>query len=414
MTKKTHIIVDSTILRSNPFLETGEGPWLKKLSNDEHVIIHLSEIVMNEVITQLQESYKKTTTIALQEFSKKTKKNDLPTDFTNKLKDLEEDVNNIYNGKSQKLIDFYNSKTFMIELIIHEDTKNVFENYFSGSGNFRKIKDRSDIPDSFIFELVKRVCTKNQSIFISGDENLQKATECFPNLKVYGSIESMFENHAEMSRLKNLYKKNSTFQLEFQLLKDAIDIDFYLTALESDHLSEEIQDLIYGETAYQYIDRKTPSEEYYIEDIDYVASPTHISDLSYLGGGEGSIQFETKSRVYVNHYVHIGDLHEYEGYPYEFVNDHVYSVTIPALVTVTCESSFQLDYKVLQQATEEGWSGKELGRNLGSKIHHDFHIIDIELEHFDLEDRKVKNGLVFDEHPLKCTVCNADLGTCGH
>jgi hypothetical protein len=168
------VVIDSSVLRKNPLLSNGAGVWLAKLAERNRIKLHLPIIVKNEVLTQFEKSYAENTTLAFEQFSKLVRKNDLDEGFVEILFSLEKKVDSVFKSKYENLLNFYSSTIFSIESIEKDDAVNVFNNYFQGKGSFSEPKCRKDIPDAFIYEVIRKLSLSGPVILLSEDNRLGK------------------------------------------------------------------------------------------------------------------------------------------------------------------------------------------------------------------------------------------------
>jgi hypothetical protein len=406
------IILDSSVLKKNHLLSIGFGVWLVKLAEKKQIELHIPYVVKNEILTQFEKSYASNTTFAFDQFSKLIRKNDLDNAFLKKLDDIEKTVSSILKAKFEKLFNFYNSSIFKIDPIEEADAINAFQNYFQGKGAFSQVKNREDLPDAFIYEVVRRLSSDGPIIVLSDDSGLGNATARDFKAEVYKTFEDLFERNATLSDLKNKLEKESAFRKEAEIIKLAFDIDLYISAIESGSILDEVSEKLFHESLSEF------DEENYIISVTSVDLVTKEMPIEYLGDGEGRIDFELEVGIELQHFVHRGDMHDYEGLQsisIESVNDYVDEVTEPAVVKVSVESKFKVDSVLLAKAVKEEWTGKKLGRELGAKIKHDPEINDIEFVSFTARGKDhSEDGDDDEKYSSVCTTCGELVGTCDH
>lgn len=404
------VVLDTSVLRKNPFLTKEMGYWLKSLAEKKKVEIHLPYIVKNEIITQFTAHYQEESIDAYDKFSKVLKKNNISEALGSLLVTLQSEVEQLFNEKKRYLEEFYNSEIFIIDSIEAADTFNVFNNYFKGKGNFTKIKNREDLPDGFIFELVRRLSSDKEILFLSDDKALVKALCCISNVKIYTSIEDAFKVDSRLITEKDSIEKIENHRIETEIIEKAIDIDIYMSHIDSNLIFEEVTDKLYREKLNE------DYEEAYINEVHRLHCDPGNIKLEYLEAGKGRLELKIEAFVEVEHFVErseVRDLFDQKNIHIEQINDYVYQVNEPARVIVNVESSFQVDYSLLQKAIDEQWSGRNLGYELGAKISHSLDILDIELIEFTAREHEIFEG-EDSEYENYCTRCGEPVGTCEH
>lgn len=406
------VILDTSVLKKNVFLSTGDGVWLLKLAEKKLIELYLPFIVKHEILSQFEKSYAENTSFAFDQFSKLIRKNEINEALNKSLNSIQKEVDSIFEAKKKSLHDFYNSKTFEIAEIHKDDAINVFNNYFKGAGNFTEAKNRKDIPDAFIFEVVKRLAAKRTVFVLSDDEKLSAAIDNKLKTKVYKAIEDIFEKENVFRSLKAKLEKEIASKKEADVVQKAFDIDVYLSMIESGSVFDDISEKLFHESL------SDMEGENYIQGVNSISLIEKDVPLEYLGKGEGRIEFDLEVEVELEHYVHRGDMRDYygkQGVSIESVNDHVYEVTEPAVLKVSMESRFNVDYELLKKAVKEEWKGKKLGRELGARIKHDLEVVSIDLISFPESGPDEGSDESDDNDYAKyCTTCGKEVGTCEH
>lgn len=81
----------------------------------------------------------------------------------------------------------------------------ILDHYFTGGPPFRKLKNREDFPDAFIFEIVKSVAAQQAQLFVVvADGALREAIATVPKTQVFDTL----DNFIESAEVQNLYPDN--------------------------------------------------------------------------------------------------------------------------------------------------------------------------------------------------------------
>ncbi len=157
--------------------------------------LSISEIVVKEYKSQqLEEICKKFDEITQRLETKKDKTKNIDE---NKLLKITIDeiisAKNNYIGSIEKRFSAFVEKTNSIISPISENHgKKVMDDYFEGKPPFKTIKNRKDIPDSFIYHFINDQIIKNdfsKYYFITNDQELYNCVEADKKANVYHGIE---------------------------------------------------------------------------------------------------------------------------------------------------------------------------------------------------------------------------------
>lgn len=190
MEKTVIVFLDSTTLKSDKNRNSYNFSILSRLAKEKSIKIHLSEMNKREFTSAIEHDFDTTKDL----ISKKL--NSISEYLSNG--EITIPIDEIERSKCLAIQEFEkwlsDSKCTIHE--INQFCSNVFDSYFTGKPPFSGLKHRPDIPDSFIFECVKKVTLNNPSshvYFISEDEKFRnhiKSTAAIPikNLKDFISL----------------------------------------------------------------------------------------------------------------------------------------------------------------------------------------------------------------------------------
>jgi len=193
-----HIFIDTNIWREDPTRKRAEFTALSRLAKKEIVEIHLPSIVDDEFKTQLQASYSEETLSIEREIDKLLKKissEPIERDLTK----IAEQIKAIEKTLTTNILSDYSEWKSANNVYVHEiserQARNAFRGYFTGSAPYSSIKQRKDIPDSFIYESCGDLSKKIGELYcICKDKNLSSALSNIENVKVFGSIGDFLQN----------------------------------------------------------------------------------------------------------------------------------------------------------------------------------------------------------------------------
>lgn len=122
------------------------------------------------------------------------------------------------------------------------DAQNAFDCYFSGSEPFKKLKNRDDLPDAFIWQVLSRLNIKfNEKLyFISKDKNFQdKVKVNLKNFIVVETLDELFERIEIIECIEQDIQSKRTKQLD-----DLMNLIRSELRVQKQDISTEISKLI--------------------------------------------------------------------------------------------------------------------------------------------------------------------------
>jgi len=317
-TKLIHLIIDTSILKAEPYYKREEYKSLEILVKKGILKIYLPYIVENEYIEQLKEPY-------LKKFNS----------IKNYLKDLAErhSTNAKEVANIEKSIDIAKSNiekniikdfetNFCIKLDIKKldielhHTKKVFSKYFKGLPPFKNKKSRNDIPDAFIFECIIDIKNKeSNTVVLVHDNELFNACKK-NNITVFKSLEDFIK----CNKIQNILTEHEQFSKFIDYLKSNNSIENFLK-------NRHIKELEYTTIT----DPQIPSDDNSAQIID-IYTPDNIEcdfkKLIHYGNKKIGVPVTFDIEIIAEFFIFISD---YYSYDYDFVfvedwNDHYYNV----------------------------------------------------------------------------------------
>lgn len=206
------IVLDTNILRQEGSRRSAAFQTLTYLSRKQIISLAIPEIVRREYESYLRLETIKYLDASLENF-RKIRNLGITNSSHIKHRQVLEAISSIKGELELSAeIDFnfwikYND----IEIIeIQEiDYKKTFEDYFLGLPPFKTAKNREDIPDSLIFQTIRRLSTTEENLFVvTSDENLGKniAKHCY-NVTIFKNIKEFIQS----SFYKELLSANQNF-----------------------------------------------------------------------------------------------------------------------------------------------------------------------------------------------------------
>lgn len=192
MNKEIPLMLDSTLLKQVPKLNSQLFKELIKLVNIGVYKLYFSEIVEREYLTWIKEEAQKAYNNVVKATESLDKYYEEPNVFGLSLNSTASIAHSQISGVLKKVVsnweDFKKSTNAIILPIESSHGELVMNSYFSGDIPFKNVKNRSDIPDAFIYHSIKDLLKINEKVlFISSDKNFVKRINndqvvCFENL----------------------------------------------------------------------------------------------------------------------------------------------------------------------------------------------------------------------------------------
>ena len=192
MNEEIPLILDSTLLKQVPKLNSQLFKQLIKLVNIGVYKLYFSEIVEKEYLTWIQEEAQKAynnvvkATESLDKYHEE--QNVFGLSFNSTVSIAHSQISGVLKKVVSNWEDFKKSTNAIILPIESSHGELVMNSYFNGDIPFKNVKNRSDIPDAFIYQSIKDLLKINKKIlFISRDKNFVKRINndrvvCYENL----------------------------------------------------------------------------------------------------------------------------------------------------------------------------------------------------------------------------------------
>lgn len=191
------ILIDSTTYKQDKTLNKSDFSLLKDLGKKKLIEINIPWVVYKEATTSSVQESQNDFQQAINKLISLDKKGVHPNHYNdiikyvkkiNELKiDFEESVKRLWD-------EFIKDSNAILHPFNPKHSTKVFENYFSGGEPFKSLKNRDDIPDAFIYALIKDISRKNKLVLISNDTNL--SDKCGPdkNILIFKTLKDFYSS----------------------------------------------------------------------------------------------------------------------------------------------------------------------------------------------------------------------------
>ncbi len=303
MNKEIPLMLDSTLLKQVPKLNSQLFKELIKLVNIGVYKLYFSEVVEREYLTWIKEEAQKAYDNVVKATESLDKYYEKPNVFGLSLNTTASIAHSQISEVLKKVVsnweDFKKTTNTIILPIESSHGELVMNSYFSGDIPFKNVKNRSDIPDAFIYHSIKDLLKTNEKVlFISRDKNFVKRINndqvvCFENLsELFSSDEYRIKDNFFQK-----LKQNDKAVFLFKYFSDEIQKKAIHKIELSDFVQdtgEELEDIAIG----LYKEVFSAVEEVSLDE----KSIKKISKYSYLLPFSATVTHSIKSEV------DIGDL----------------------------------------------------------------------------------------------------------
>lgn len=285
MDKKIPLMLDSTVLKQVPKLNSELFKELVKYTRADIYNLYISEIVEQEFISwikaEAQNAFDTVTkaTMSLNKYYEEPSIFGFNLGFNATVFAAENQINGILKKVVESWESFKEKTNATVIPIRQDHGKLVMDAYFKGEKPFSKIKNRTDIPDAFIYCSLKDLLECNDKvIFVSSDKRFSQAIQnekliCFESLS---DLFSKGPSKLDAQFFNSLDGKNRVFTL-VKIYEDEIRMklvrEIELSDI-TDNIGQEFIDIAIG----QYKDASTS-----VLDLKmHINEIKNISELSFL------------------------------------------------------------------------------------------------------------------------------------
>ena len=223
-----NLVLDTNILHQEG-IDSGRMKVLRALTDSGIVKVYIPEIVKREFCTKRISSVRELLEKALNNFKGAHKKIESECEIKAALTSIEAKTRGVLDSVESGINEEFSGweKAFGVEILpfIPEDISIVLDDYFNGSGAFKTIKNRDDIPDSMIHTSVCRLADRvDQVCLVIKDGTFKKCMEKHPEVEVFESLSDLFQlqpisDHISNEPLKTYFEgRNFTILLRRYLV----------------------------------------------------------------------------------------------------------------------------------------------------------------------------------------------------
>lgn len=331
-----HVVLDTNIYRNNPTRDNLHFKALEKLSKGSVLKLHIPYVVIREFQTQQREIYSKDLAKAVSGLSGLSRKQ-LDKGVLDKLNDIKSEVEKesegILSNAESQISNWASDIGATIYPLCLDQANAAMEAYFQGTPPLKSIKNRDDIPDSFIVQSIYKINSETKEIHVvAGDKKVRDAFSNDSAITTYENLSEFIEAVHIQNKLKDL-----------DLIDNIGPIVDAIEQYENDNL--EIMNFIstnVGESIVwkTFSDPSIPDDNNEATVNSYGEAENvelNFAEIGYYGNGQFGIPFNAKIIVLADYYIFKSDY-----YCMDPEREHVPSVTDHNKHYFEAEEEFEL------------------------------------------------------------------------
>lgn len=318
-----HVILDTNIYRNNPDRSNLNFKALEKLAKANAITLYIPYVVEREFQTQQRDLYSKDLEKSLSGLSGLVRK-PLSPELHDKVTNLLEELNNakepILSDSEDQFVKWSQSINGIRQPLCLEQAMGALEAYFKGSPPFKKIKNRDDIPDSFIVRAIEKIaCDSGDVHIVVGDKKVQEAFRDNKSCFIYESLSVFIDTDFIQNELKDIDVVEN-----MENIKCAI-IDY---ETEYNDLAREVSSSIGPELMWKKIYDSTIRDDNNEATICGYSDPNEVvlelKDMKYYGNSSFGVPFSLNLFVSAIYYIFKSDYYcmDFESVERPSVTDH--------------------------------------------------------------------------------------------
>lgn len=318
-----HVVLDTNIYRQNPSRDNLHFKAIERLSKGKIIKLYIPYIVMREFQTQQREIYSKDLDKALFGVSGLARKQ-LDSALLDKLNDikktLESDSESILDGAESQFTEWAKDISAEIYPLCIEQAGAALEAYFKGKPPLKSVKNRNDIPDSFIVQSINKLRSEVGEIHaVVEDGKVRDAFFDDDKITTYESLSGFIESEPIQNELKDLDLIDNIGQIVDAIEKYESDNSEIMSFI-ANNVGESIVWKTFSDPSIRDDNNEATINSYgEAEDVEL-----HFKDMAYYGNGQFGIPFDLKILVLADYYIFKSDYYcmdpERERVPH--VSDH--------------------------------------------------------------------------------------------
>jgi hypothetical protein len=202
--------------------------------------------------------------------------------------------------------------------VCQQQAVEALDAYFHGSPPLKQAKARKDIPDSFVFQAVRKIASDDeQVIFISGDTQMREAVEKLSNVRAFENLKT-FAQSPEIQALISQEDEKQRIEKFKECLPNNLEAIKILSEVVKANVGEKVVWKKVGGDEYGFDESDATITSY-----DTAQEPSFKWDeLLYYGDGSFSLPFTVTMGVLITYYIFKSDWYCMDTDEAPSVTDH--------------------------------------------------------------------------------------------
>lgn len=365
-----HIVLDTNIYRNNPARDNLHFRALEKLSKAGLLCLHVPYVVLREFQTQQRDIYYKDLGKAvsgLAGLSRRLLDEDILERLASAKAELEGESENILSNAESQITKWADSIGAKVHPLCLDQASLALEAYFQGKPPLKSVKNREDIPDSFIVQSILKLREDHNPIHVvAGDKKVEEAFVDEESINTYGSLSDFIESDLIQNELKEVDLIDNIGLLVAavqQFETESSEIQYFL----SSNIGESIVWKTFSDPSIPDDNHEATINCYgEAEDIEL-----DFSEAGYYGNGQFGIPFSLRVTVLANYYIFKSDYYcmdpEREHVPsvsdhndHYFEAEEEFELCVSGLVSITIDrNNINMD-EISESIVEDGFKIDEV------------------------------------------------------
>jgi len=338
------LVLDTTVFHQNSTLKGQDFNLIRTLSASGVLKLFLPYVVEKEFLTQQEASCREqieAVVRALKTLSQRTLANEQAEWLAAVNSKIVENKSALLSADENNLNDWLDAIKAERVAVCNEQAVEALNAYFHGTPPLKKAKDRKDIPDSFVFQALKKIASGDDIVvFISGDVQLREAAQNFPNVRVFENLKSFAHSSETQALILQEEEKQKIERIRARLPTSPAAIKA---------LSEEIKASIGEKVVWKNVggdEYGNDESDATITSYDDAQDPSlNWKELLYYGDGSFSLPFTVTMGVSITYYIFKSDwycMDKDEAPSVTHHNDHYFEAERDAEVLIEGILSFSV------------------------------------------------------------------------
>lgn len=289
------VVLDTNIYSNDALRRTARFNALTRLAKAGKLRLHIPYVVQREFLSQQTEQYEQLANSINNGISELQRK--ISPDLARKLDGVKESFIKIQDDlvtyPTTDFTKWINEIKGKIHFVSESHGAQVIEDYFEGAPPFKSKKNRLDIPDSFIWQVISDLANQVDVLYVVvNDKKVRDACESKKNIKAFESLDDFIKSDFCRSVLDEENVKENTERL-FKYLPSILSIkqdeiqERLIEILENTNVQDEKLILNSSHTALV----KT------VEDLSAEIAVDDFKSAQYYGDGIIVVLFRTRIEV---------------------------------------------------------------------------------------------------------------------